>query len=46
MPPWRLVDRGFFLHDGRATTIRGAIEAHGGQAGPAATPIVSCWSIS
>jgi CxxC motif-containing protein (DUF1111 family) len=36
MPLWRLADRGFFLHDGRATTVRGAIEAHGGQSAPAA----------
>lgn len=34
-PLWRVSDRQHFLHDGRASTIEGAIEAHGGQAAPA-----------
>jgi CxxC motif-containing protein (DUF1111 family) len=32
MPLWRLAERKFFLHDGRAKTIEAAIAAHGGQA--------------
>ena len=32
MPLWRVSERSHFLHDGRATTITEAIEAHGGQA--------------
>jgi CxxC motif-containing protein (DUF1111 family) len=35
MPLWRVSDRPRFLHDGRATTIDQAIEAHGGQAATA-----------
>jgi CxxC motif-containing protein (DUF1111 family) len=31
-PLWRVSDRQHFLHDGRATTILGAIGLHGGQA--------------
>lgn len=34
-PLWRVADRQHFLHDGRATSIREAIEAHGGQASAA-----------
>jgi CxxC motif-containing protein (DUF1111 family) len=36
MPLWRVSERSHFLHDGRATTIPEAIEAHGGQAAAAA----------
>lgn len=36
MPLWGLNERDFFLHDGRATTVSGAIEAHGGQGAAAA----------
>jgi hypothetical protein len=36
MPLWRVSERSHFLHDGRATTITAAIEAHGGQAAAAA----------
>jgi hypothetical protein len=36
MPLWRVSDRVHFLHDGRATTLEGAIRAHGGQAAPSA----------
>lgn len=32
MPLWRVADRQHFLHDGRATTIIDAIQAHAGQA--------------
>jgi CxxC motif-containing protein (DUF1111 family) len=32
MPLWRVSERVRFLHDGRATTIEGAIHEHGGQA--------------
>jgi CxxC motif-containing protein (DUF1111 family) len=32
MPLWRTAERQRFLHDGRATTVQGAIAAHGGQA--------------
>jgi CxxC motif-containing protein (DUF1111 family) len=35
-PLWRVSERQHFLHDGRATSIEGAIEAHGGQAAAAA----------
>jgi hypothetical protein len=31
-PLWRVSDRAHFLHDGRAHTIKEAIQAHGGQA--------------
>ncbi len=31
-PLWRAVERGKFLHDGRAGTLTDAIAAHGGQA--------------
>ena len=31
-PLWRVSDRQHFLHDGRAGSIRDAIDAHGGQA--------------
>jgi CxxC motif-containing protein (DUF1111 family) len=31
-PLWRVSDRQHFLHDGRAGSIRDAVEAHGGQA--------------
>jgi CxxC motif-containing protein (DUF1111 family) len=31
-PLWRVSDRAHFLHDGRATSIPEAIDAHGGQA--------------
>jgi Di-haem oxidoreductase, putative peroxidase len=34
MPLWRVSDRAHFLHDGRATSLEGAIRAHGGQAAP------------
>ena len=34
-PLWRVSDRAHFLHDGRAKTITGAIQAHGGQAAAA-----------
>jgi Di-haem oxidoreductase, putative peroxidase len=36
MPLWRVSERAHFLHDGRATTITAAIQAHGGQAAAAA----------
>lgn len=32
MPLWRAVERQKFLHDGRASTVRAAIDAHAGQA--------------
>jgi di-heme oxidoreductase (putative peroxidase) len=32
IPLWKLSERGKFLHDGRATTLRDAILAHDGQA--------------
>jgi CxxC motif-containing protein (DUF1111 family) len=32
MPLWRVAERGKFLHDGRASSLGGAITAHGGQA--------------
>jgi CxxC motif-containing protein (DUF1111 family) len=32
MPLWRVSERVHFLHDGRASTIEGAIAEHGGQA--------------
>lgn len=35
-PLWRVSDRAHFLHDGRATTITDAINAHGGQAAASA----------
>ncbi len=35
MPLWKVSERGKFLHDGRASTLTNAIEAHGGQAQPA-----------
>jgi hypothetical protein len=35
-PLWRVSDRAHFLHDGRATTVVDAINAHGGQATAAA----------
>jgi CxxC motif-containing protein (DUF1111 family) len=35
MPLWRTVERQRFLHDGRATTVRSAIDEHGGQAAAA-----------
>lgn len=35
MPLWGLRERERFLHDGRATSVVGAIAAHGGQAEPA-----------
>jgi hypothetical protein len=35
-PLWRVSDRQHFLHDGRATSISEAIDAHGGQAAGAA----------
>ena len=35
MPLWRTVERQRFLHDGRATTVRAAIDEHGGQAAAA-----------
>jgi hypothetical protein len=35
-PLWRVSDRGRFLHDGRASSIEGAIAAHGGQAAASA----------
>jgi CxxC motif-containing protein (DUF1111 family) len=35
-PLWGLGDRSRFLHDGRATSIEGAIRLHGGQAAAAA----------
>jgi mono/diheme cytochrome c family protein len=34
MPLWRVSERAQFLHDGRATSLEGAIRAHGGQAAP------------
>jgi len=34
-PLWRVSDRQHFLHDGRASSILGAILAHGGQASSA-----------
>jgi CxxC motif-containing protein (DUF1111 family) len=40
-PLWRVSDRGHFLHDGRASTIAGAIEMHGGQASAAAAAFSS-----
>jgi hypothetical protein len=35
MPLWRAVERQRFLHDGRAATLRAAIDEHGGQAAAA-----------
>ena len=36
-PLWGLRTRQRFLHDGRATSVAAAIQAHDGEAGPAAT---------
>lgn len=36
-PLWGLSQRAFFLHDGRATTVEGAIQMHGGEASAART---------
>lgn len=35
-PLWKVAERGRFLHDGRASTLAGAIAAHGGQGQAAA----------
>jgi CxxC motif-containing protein (DUF1111 family) len=43
-PLWRVADRAHFLHDGRALTIRDAIESHGGQAAGAAAAFKSLGS--
>jgi CxxC motif-containing protein (DUF1111 family) len=36
-PLWGLGERTRYLHDGRARTLQGAIQAHGGEAATAAT---------